>query len=312
MQLVVNPQNIGISWKAFTKFEPPRSIALDGFVVEGPRFRPDGPWANFNHHAEVSRLETRATCAQVLLAIRQGLIDAMRGEDGTEGISIYVNDCDEDVCLSVFLLRYHAMALGALNPAINRLVFLEDMMDTTGGAYPFPTDQVALSEMLWIFAPYHSFRVSGQIDERKEADFRLVIDEVGRRILAHIAGRGGTLPPDVRFDALFEGKGWTMVREVGRNARLGVYGAGIKAFVSYRAVDDDRYVYSLGRSSQYIRFPIPKILAALNVQETKQWRGMLEAMPDDRWGGSDMIAGGPRTGSLLTPQMVKETINAAL
>lgn len=55
------------------KATEPFSIALDGYVNVGPRFDHEGPRVNFNHHEEVDRLATRATCGQVLMAIRQGL-----------------------------------------------------------------------------------------------------------------------------------------------------------------------------------------------------------------------------------------------
>ncbi len=96
--LHVEPRTPPLSWEEFCQKTGPFSIALDGFVGTGPRFDENGPRANFNHHEEVSRLETRATCGQVLMAIRQGLFDCFRDEQGVQ-VSAYVNDCDEDVCL---------------------------------------------------------------------------------------------------------------------------------------------------------------------------------------------------------------------
>lgn len=76
IKLIVNPKTPPMSWQEFTRKYEPRSIAMDGFVSTGPRFKKTGPYANFNHHEEVSRLETRVTCAQILIAIRQGLFRA--------------------------------------------------------------------------------------------------------------------------------------------------------------------------------------------------------------------------------------------
>ena len=56
-------------WEKFCHETPPYSIALDGFVAEGPRFSFKGLRANFNHHEGVDRLATRATCSQILLAV---------------------------------------------------------------------------------------------------------------------------------------------------------------------------------------------------------------------------------------------------
>ena len=63
----------------------------------------------------------------------------------------------------------------------------------------------------------------------------------------------------------------------------------------------DRYAYALWRRSEYIAwFPVPAILAALNVAE-----GLA---PDaaDGWGGAETVGGSPRgRGSRLTPAEVE-------
>lgn len=316
MQLIIQP-GVTVSWQDFvqdkrtnkrTNEERTDSIALDGFVPEGPRFNPKGPWANFNHHEGVSRLETRATCAQVLIALRQGLMTAF----DTQHTSLYVNDCDEDVCLSVFLLRNHERATDCMNPLLNRLVFMEDMLDTTGGAYAFPDTLESLQQLLWVFEPYHELRASGALD-RQEADaFRAVIDAVGERIAAYIDGSSGRVIPDTRYEVIQKEPQFVVVREVGKNGRLGVYQDGISAFVAVRAMSRGRYAYTLARSSQFIPFPIPKLIKALNIAEIHEWQGMVEMMPEGSWGGSDVIAGSPRTGSVLSPKDVVEVIREVI
>lgn len=99
IKLVMRPDQSPISWEEFCKKSEPFSIALDGYVNQGPRFQKDGPRANFNHHEEVDRLATRATCGQIIVAIRQGLFECFRNSNGPE-VNAYANDCDEDVCLS--------------------------------------------------------------------------------------------------------------------------------------------------------------------------------------------------------------------
>lgn len=304
LTLHIKPNTVPMSWQEFIRSAPERSIALDGYVAAGPRFNPRGPWANYNHHEEVSRLETRATCAQVLLAIRQGLFETFRNGKGNADAQIFVNDCDEDVSLSIFILRNHQLALGTMNPALNRLVFMEDMMDSTAGAYPFPRDLETLQALMWVFNPYHRFRVGGGLDKRDPDDFREVIEDIGRRIMADITGHGERLELDTRYDRVGGGCGWTMVREVGSNARLGVYSDGIQAFVAVRERADGKFVYTLGRSSNFIPFPVPKFLKALNAEEGND---------GDPWGGSDIIAGSPRSsGSRLTPDEVTRIIDDVL
>lgn len=288
-------------------YSPAHSIALDGYVPEGPRFDPYGPWANFNHHEGVSRLETRATCAQVLIAARQGLMNAF---DPTK-THIFVNDCDEDVCLSVFILRNHELAAARENPLLNRLVSMEDMLDTTGGAYAFKESLTSLQQLLWIFEPYHEFRASGLLDTGSLMEYTSVIDSVGERISAYLHGAAGTVVPDTRYEIIERDEKFALIREVGKNGRLGVYRDGINAFVTVRGPQKGRFTYTLARSSLFVPFPIPKLLKWLS-QDERSAKSRLNMPRGPSWGGSDIIAGSPRTGSVLPPEQVMKTIREAL
>jgi hypothetical protein len=307
--LQVQPGTPPMKWEKFTKTMCPRSIALDGFVSTGPRFKQTGPYANFNHHEEVSRLETRATCAQVLLAVRSGLFKTFVNDKGSADATLFVNDCDEDVSLSVFILRNSHLATDTMNPRLNKLVFMEDMLDTTAGAYPFPKDMKTLQQLMWVFAPYHRFRMTGGLETRDPVAFKDVIDTVGQRIMIYITGDPETIELDTRFEKLGGGRGWSLVSEQGQNARIGVYDAGINAFVSVKERKDGNWNYSIGRCSQFIPFPIPVFLKELNRRENlAREKGF-----DDMWGGSDIIAGSPRiNGSVLSPPTVSDIIEEIL
>lgn len=299
ISLVVAPEIAPMDWDTFVSEAPAHSIALDGYVSGPPRVDLAGPYANFNHHEGVSRLETRSTCAQVLMALRQGLYLSFR-ENGLERAVLHVNDCDEDVCLAVFLLSNPHLASHAMNPLLNRLVAMEDALDATAGAYPFPSELPSLEGLAWIFDPYRRFRASGEIDRKGAAAHRAVIEDVGYRIQAHIVGNGGTLPLDTRHDVLRQGTGWSLVDEIGPQARTGMFADGIRAFVSGRERPDGAWTYSIGRMSPFVPFDIPVILDALNVTE---------GTPDDPWGGSDTIGGSPRVaGSRLSPDEVYEIV----
>lgn len=105
-----------LTFNAFVRNRPSKSIALDGYVRGGPQYDDLTQHINFNHHEDVDRLATRATCGQVAIALRQGLADLIypNGEEWT----VYVNDCDEDVSLSWFLLcNPHFVGVGA-NPPV--------------------------------------------------------------------------------------------------------------------------------------------------------------------------------------------------
>ncbi|CAN5691358.1 hypothetical protein BH11PAT2_BH11PAT2_04570 [soil metagenome] len=307
MELCIYPKRT-TSWKDFTQeMQMPHSIALDGYVPEGPRLNLQGPWANFNHHEEVSRLETRATCAQVLIALRMGLMQVF----DPSHVSIHVNDCDEDVCLSVYLLRNYAQTGLHENYRLNRLVFMEDMLDTTGGAYTFPGDPMSLKQLLWVFEPYHVFRARGQLYTGR--GFRNVIDFVGRRIQAHIDGDESYIEPDMDFEVVDRVNDLIMIREIGANARLGVYRSGVQYFISVRELRDGRFAYSLARSSQFVPFPIPKLLKVLNACElgVRISSNIRVDGSTGGWGGSDMIAGSPRDGSVLSPVSVMNILSTS-
>lgn len=292
-----------LKWREFISKMPQRSISLDGFVSTGPRFNSNGPYANFNHHEDVSRLETRATCAQVLIAVRQGLFKSFKNERGNPDAVLFVNDCDEDVSLSVFILRNSHLAVGVMNPLLNKLVFMEDMLDTTAGAYQFPASMLSLQELMWVFEPYHNFRMSGGLDSRDSYSFGSVIDDVGDRIMLYITGKTRSIELDTRYNLIGGGSGWSMVIETGRNARVGMSESGIHSFLSVRERVDGNWTYTLGRSSLFVPYPIPKFLKALNRVEGNS--------DGDVWGGSDIIAGSPRVkGSKLDPDTVSKIIES--
>ncbi len=296
----MEPGTAPMSWEQFTTYTPPFSVALDGFVKEGPRFDPRAPRANFNHHEGVSRVETRATCAQALMRVRLGLFDTFKSGEGEPSIILYENDCDEDVSTADWVLSHPHLSREIMNPMLNRLVFMEDMLDTTAGAYPFPADLPSLADVLWVYEPYHRFRASGQIDKREPRAFESVVEDVGRRIMAYISGEGGRIKLDLRHEVIGGGKHWRMVREFGTHARVGVFASGAKAFVATRERPDGKYVYSLIRMPDYAPFPIPRLLEALNIAE---------ASAADQWGGSDLAAGSPRvSGSRLKPEEITRII----
>lgn len=279
----------------------PYSIALDGFVYGGPWFvefdsygNRIGPVLNLNHHEEVDRLATRATCGQTLMALRQGLFQMFRDERGPRA-TVYVNDCDEDVCLSWFLLHRHYWCEQPLNPLLNRLVAMEDALDATAGAYPYPTDLPALRSMAWIFQPYRSFRVSGEIDKKDSTAYRAVIDSVEHRIESYLVGRGGEVPLTTGFEQIGGGKTWMMVREHGTEARTGMFASGIRAYVSVRERPDGHFTYTVGRMSSFIRFYLPQVFSRLNEVEARAASVKLADL-QDRWGGSDTVGGSPRVG----------------
>lgn len=304
IELIVQP-GVVISWENFRKEYPGNSIALDGFVKMGPKFARKGPYANFNHHEGVSRLETRAICAQVLLSLRQGLLDCFQHQGKI--LRLYVNDCDQDVCLSVFILRNSNIAIHAVNPYLNQLVTMEDVLDTTAGAYACPADLPFLTQLMWVFEPYTVFRSSGGSSRKDPSEYDSIISAVDYRIMRFITGSAQSIILDLAYNVLYGASQWKMVEETGSHARIGMYADGVKAFVSVTQADDDTYHYVFGRVSQYIDFPIDKMFTALNAAE-----GITEH-DRDRWSGGNTVGGSPRLkGSKLTPEEIIRIVDAIL
>lgn len=288
------------SWDAFMQEAPPFSIAVDGYVSAGPRFDAKGPRLNLNHHEEVDRLATRSTSGQALMTVRQGLFTRFRDVDGSCA-TVYANDCDEDVCTAVFVLRHHYLAVGSMNPALNRLVALEDALDCTAGAYPFPADLPALQELAWIFAPYRQFRMSGGLERQQPDAYAGVVFDVHHRIGKYVAGQGERIPLDTRYERLRSGTGYTVVKEIGAHARTAMFADGIQAYLSVRERGDGRLHCVIGRLSPFVFVDTSLIADALNRVE--------DLTTSDRWGGGSSIIGSPRiAGSALSLDRIVEVI----
>lgn len=313
----VDPTIVSMTWDAFCETSPPYSIALDGYVNDVSLFDGTAPRANFDHHSlntndatkrespgkRIDRLITRATCGQILIAIRTGLFHCFRNHEGIQA-NVYVNDGDQDVCTSWYLIKHAVETERVYNFRLNRLVSLEDTLDSFGGAYPFPLEMPELKELAWVFEPYTSFRLSGGVDRKNGAEFAVMIQEVEQRISLYVNGKGFSIPLQTKYDTLFEGIGWCMVHEEGAQARTAMVANGIHAFVSVRERGNGRYTYTIARTAPFIRFSVPSILEDLNIAE--------ECLVDC-WGGSDTIGGSPRvTGSRLTPKEVREIIDDTL
>lgn len=289
-----------VQWEDFQANAQPNSIAIDGYV-EGPIQRDlDRKVINLNHHERVDRSSTLATCQQALFELRRGL-DSFLEVNGEFQAQVFINDCDEDVCTTVFLLRHPEFAARIDNPALNRLVEMEGIMDVTGGFYPWPQSYTSLPEFFWVFEPYHNFRNTGGLTRMDAGEYLAVIDEVGERIEQHITGRGSSIELDARYDLLEQNGIWSMVRESGKHAKVGMLSDGIQAFTSVTELPDGRYRYSVGRLSPYVPFDIVGLYEYLN--ELEGFSG------EDRWGGGDTIGGSPReAGSGIPPDQMSAIV----
>jgi hypothetical protein len=302
IHLILRPGQAPIGWSRFRRTHPYYSIALDGYVRGRSKYDPDGPWLTLDHHEDVDRLSARATCSQMLLCLRQGLLEAFRDSRGPYA-RVFANDCDEDVCVSWYLLANPTAACLPSHRRLERLVRAADWLDTTAGGLVHPLDETLMREMSWIFAPYRQARLQGALDRFDVGDYRRVIDAVTRRIGEHVAERGGANVLDTRFERLGGSESWALVREIGASARSGMVAAGIRAYVSVRPRADGAWSYTVARVSPFVPFDVQHIFARLN-----------EAEPpgQGRWGGSSLVGGSPRLkGSTLTPREVERIVSEA-
>jgi len=312
LNLIVEPNTPPLSRKEFCATRRGPAIALDGYVYGGPFFEEKGPYINFNHHERVDRLATRATCGQVMLAICQGLFQILTTDDGQLHGDVYMNDCDEDCCTSWTLLKHGQKILSLLDAQdpesqvmltrLNRLVWKEDLLDATAGAYCFRPEMPIIQKIAWIFKPYRQFRIAGGTrEQRDEQHFREVIEKVENRILQYIEGNGKSITLNTIYERIGGGKNWIMVHEIGLHARTGMFVDGIRAYVSVRQRANGRYDYTIARMSPFVKFPIPKF---------KSYFNKIEMCGEDRWGGSHICIGSPLIGgSALAPQSIQKEIN---
>ena len=181
--LRMEPKSTRMSWEEFCAKTKGSSIAIDGFINGPPNFDPKGPWANFDHHRGVDRLATRATCGQVYVAIKQGLLSCFCNETGPQ-ITVYANHPDEDVSLSFFLLKWGYFSDVINSTLLKKLVMVADLLDTTFGTFPsMPADILFLEQFGWVFEPYHQFRLSGRIDNNNMSEFSKVVTNIEGRIM---------------------------------------------------------------------------------------------------------------------------------
>ncbi len=306
-EIVLHVQpGVVLSWDEFRETKPPLSIALDGFVDAAPSYCLRGPYANFDHHRGVSRLATRSTVGQILVAINLGLFETFQ-RDQQPYANVYVNDCDQDVCLSYWLLKNAHLARGlSLDMDIARLIIGEDLLDASSGAYPIDPCTPLARKMAWTFELYDELRASSRLHLLTHEEMQGIVEATCERLTLLSVGKASELELQGEYEVLGGGADWRIVREHGTHARTKLFADGIRAFVAVRARSETLFDYSIGRMSPFIPFPLGKIFRVLNAAENRMHTR-------DCWGGSDIIGGSPRiVGSQLAPPDIVRIINQLL
>lgn len=241
--------------------------------------------------------------------MKLGLFDSFR-KNGKRFAHVYVNDADQDVCLSYWLLTNPDKVFSSdWNAPISQLLVFEDFVDASAGAYPFDDShkpESLLKKQAWVFEPYVEARAKRKLHSMTGQDLIQLIETISDRITQFSMSEGQSIDIDINPKIIGGGPGWKMIVETSIYARTSIYKSGISAFVGMRTRNDGNYTYVLGKMSPYIPFPLLDIYQTLNEIEN------LESV-HNAWGGSNIIGGSPRkTGSSLPPQEIEKIINKVI
>jgi hypothetical protein len=301
LELIVNPTEPPLTWEEMVKKYGAYSIAIDGFVKEGPRKDLKIPAINLNHHEGVPRYDTLATCQQALDKVREGLMRKHFIRDGKPHAKVLTNDCDEDVCTTWAILNNAWRFESSANPKINRLVDVEGRLDRTAGAYAFHPDMPFLKEVAWIYFPYSDFKKNGGLATRDAKSFERVIFQVEERILRYVNNTSGIEDIDSHYDQVGGDKTVALVTNVGQFGRMAMSFDGIQSYVAYREMCPGCYHIVIGTLNSLAEVDIAKTLEILNQEETN----------GGKWGGGDGVGGCDRCqGTRIKPERVLEIMKS--
>ncbi len=273
---------------------PPRSIALDGYVL-GPRIDAEHERYSFDHHGDCVRHATRSTAEQVHDALVLGL--------APRSLTVYLNDVDLDTALAVWLLRH---ADRAREPLVNRLVHGAGLLDAHSGAFPLAGDLPTIVE--WLSEPETQARATGAYFELDTAGMRALLDEIGRRVSVYADGASQAYTQgysiDNRYEVLHRGTGWVLVQSLGTRAHARLFADGHERVVIHTTLRDGTHGYTVAKRSEFVKgFPVPAILAALDAREPG-------------WGGGSTVGGAPRhpdgSRSRMAPAEVFDVVEAVV
>ena len=313
IELIVE-KGVTKTWKNFISQSPRFSIALDGYVSGPTNHQIDGRRLNINHHEGVNRLITKSTSSQIYFFIKQGMIKNFFNSDNQK-INVYVNDPDQDVCLSLWLLFNYKRIMKNDEPLIEKLVEIEDKLDITGGTYPFDTNSKIMKEVAWVFEPYIKSRYTNKLYTMTNGEIKILIKEVLTRIDKYSQGKCKMTDLDTEYKLIQSNKDIHMIEEIGPYARMKFIKNGINKIILVKKRNEN-YNYVLLKTNPFVLFPLEKIYAELNKIEKKQTGSFhslsknVKRKKNEKWGGSDLIGGSPRlSGSAIKPEKLIKLIS---
>lgn len=286
---IMNENNINLILERGKVWElnelPPNSIALDG-AVRGPAMDPVNRTYSFDHHEGCVRHSTSATCVQVMDAILLGL-------DPT-GMNVYINDVDGDTVASLVLLMVRGGHI------LNRgLIEAVGKVDAHGPAYPVSEEVRPLVDNFYngVLEPLNRRKRDKSYGT---CDLFLLLEE----ILGNIIN-----PPPLQeevetrsYEVTQSEKGYIIAQSDSFIFDL-LYREGHTKCIAYSVQKDGSYGYTIGKKSEFVDFPVRKILERLK-----------EIEPG--WGGGSTIGGAPRNSdgsrSRIPPEELMKIIDSIL
>ncbi len=305
INLIAEPRVVK-TWEQFIKESPPYSIALDGYVSGAPKYQPEGPRLNLNHHEDVDRYSTFCTSMQAYIKLKLGMYEKFK-VNAQPHANIYINDPDQDSSLAAFILTNPEISLDIKNQKkIEELLHYEQLMDITGGMFPFDMKSKIMRQMAWIFEPYDSARISGKLYSMNADEMKNLMQDIFSRIKSHLDGKSHEIGLDNSYKILYGklGDNFVLVRENSSYSRTKMIRDGIKSFALLVKENENKtYKYTLGKISDFIPLSLPKLYDFLNKFEN------IKQEDTDRWNGSQIIGGSPRIkGSKICPEKLFELI----
>lgn len=272
---------------------PEYSIALDG-LVQGPEIDTDNHRYSFDHHHGCLRYCTTATCVQAWTAIMGGLDPSK--------YTIYCNDVDIDVCMSIWVLKNPDRCS---EPLVKKLVDAIGLGDMHAGAISVNGLAKACE---WVAAPQTDSLRNGDYHKLSDDGLMTVLESILHRITQYVNGDASADIADRDIQSNFEIKrnenGWVLVESDDPHVYQSLWRANFDRVVILRSQDDNSLAISIAKRTDFIdNFPLEKIFKELNKLEPG-------------WGGGTTIGGAPRnedgSRSKLPLDDIVEVINACV
>lgn len=264
---------------------PEYAIAIDGFV-QGPEIDTENHRYSFDHHSNCLRFCTSASCVQAWTAILGGL--------DSSKYTVYCNDVDVDVCMSIWCLKN---ADRCTEPLVKKLVDAVGILDMHAGAIPV-NGMTKVVE--WVSAPQTDSLRNGDYSKLSDDGLMTILESMLHRITQYVNGDASAdiADRDVQsnFDIKKNENGWVLVESPDPHVYTSLYRSGFDRIVLIRPQDDNSNAISIAKRTDFIdNFPLDLFYKELNKIEPG-------------WGGGSTIGGAPRNDDGSRSKLSIETI----